>query len=231
MPEHSPLAVQDIQVEESLTIRLHSTEAEGACSGCGSRSTRIHSRSYRTLSDLPMSGRRVRLVVHVRRFFCPNPACPLRTFAERFPELARPHAQRTLRLQHALEQLGLALGGEAGARQGQRFGFPASPDSLLRLIRQREAVAQPRAMPIGIDDWAYKRKLCYGTLMCDLDTGEVVDLLPDRAVQTVSTWLQAHPEVELISRDRWSEYATAARDRRLRRRRKWPTAGISWCAA
>jgi transposase len=152
----------------------------------------------------------VRLVVQVRRFFCPNPACPLKTFAECFPELARPYAQRTLRLQHALEQLGLTLGGEAGARQGQQFGLPASPDSLLRLVRQRAVSSPPRATHIGIDDWAYTRRLRYGTLICDLDSGDVVDLLPDRSVQTVSTWLRQHPEVELISRDRWSEYATAA---------------------
>lgn len=207
VPEHSSLA---IQVAETLTVRLHSTESEGTCSGCGSTSTRLHSRYSRTLSDLPMSGRRVRLIVQVRRFFCPNRACPLKTFAERFPELAGPHAQRTLRLQQALEQLGLALGGEAGVRRGQQFGFPASPDSLLRLVRQRKASSQPRAKHIGIDDWAYKRRLRYGTLICDLDSGDVVDLLPDRSVQTVYTWLGQHPEVELISRDRWSEYATAA---------------------
>lgn len=210
VPAHSSLAIQDIQVDETLTVRLHSTESEGTCSGCGSTSTRLHSRYYRTLSDLPMSGRRVRLLVQVRRFFCPNRACRLKTFAERFPELARPHAQRTLRLQHALEQLGLALGGAAGARQGQQFGLQISPDSLLRLIRQQAVPARPRATHIGLDDWAYKRSLRYGTLICDLDTGEVLDLLPDRSVQTVFTWLQAHPEVELISRDRWSEYATAA---------------------
>lgn len=210
VPAHSSLAVQDIQVDETLTVMLHSTESAGTCSGCGSPSTHIHSRYYRTLSDLPMSGRRVRLRVQVRRFFCPNLACPLKTFAERFPELAGPHAQRTLRLQQALEQLGLALGGEAGARRGQQFGFPASPDSLLRLVRQRTASSPPRATHIGIDDWAYKRRLRYGTLICDLDSGDVVDLLPDRSVQTVYTWLRQHPEVELISRDRWSEYATAA---------------------
>jgi transposase len=210
LPEDASLAVQDIQVGETLTVRLSSTASEGTCSGCGRTSTRLHSRYSRTLSDLPVSGRRVRLVLQVRRFFCPNSACPLKTFAERFPELTRPHAQRTLRLQHTLEHLGLALGGEAGARQGQQFGFSVSADSLLRLIRQRAVPAQPPTTHIGLDDWAYKRKLRYGTLICDLDTGEVLDLLPDRSVQTVSTWLQAHPEVELISRDRWSEYATAA---------------------
>ena len=100
--------------------------------------------------------------------------------------------------------------GEAGARLSNQFGVPTSPDSLLRLVREVESPVQPLAKIIGIDDWAYKRRLRYGTLICDLETRRPVDLLPDRSVQTVCTWLEQHPEVEVISRDRWSEYATAA---------------------
>jgi hypothetical protein len=33
------------------------------------------------LADLPWSGRIVRLVVHVSRFFCKHPGCPRKTFA------------------------------------------------------------------------------------------------------------------------------------------------------
>ncbi len=107
-------------------------------------------------------------------------------------------------------QLGLALGGEAGARLSNQLGVSISPDSLLRLVREVEPPVQPPVKIIGIDNWAYKRRLRYGTLICDLETRRPVDLLPDRSVQTVCTWLEQHPEVEVISRDRWSEYATAA---------------------
>src|SRR5438067_339480 len=100
--------------------------------------------------------------------------------------------------------------GKAGARLGCKLGLPTSPDSLLRLVRQAEQPAEKAAKFIGIDDWAYTRRLRYGTLICDLETRRPLDLLPDRSVQTVCTWLEQHPEVEVISRDRWSEYATAA---------------------
>ncbi|MBK6533357.1 MAG: transposase [Deltaproteobacteria bacterium] len=39
-----------------------------------------------------------------------------------------------------------------------------------------------------------------------------VDLLDDRTSETLSTWLQAHPGVEIISRDRAGAYALGARD-------------------
>jgi transposase len=50
----------------------------------------------------------------------------------------------------------------------------------------------------------------YGTLIVNLETHRLIDILPDRTVATVAAWLAAHPEIELISRDRASDYATAA---------------------
>jgi transposase len=41
----------------------------------------------------------------------------------------------------------------------------------------------------------------YGTLICDLERGLPIDLLPDRSVETVSAWLEKHPTIETISRD------------------------------
>ena len=210
LPPDSHLLIEQFQCSETITIALHSTLSTVACPSCGSQAEHIHSRYTRTLTDLPSSGQPVRLVIQVRRFFCQNAACPRKTFAQPLATLARPHAQRTVRLQTALQRLGLALGGKAGARLNQHLGMAASPDSLLRLIRQAPLPSRAPARAIGLDDWAYKRRLRYGSLICDLDTGQPIDLLADRSVQTVSTWLQEHPEVHIISRDRWSEYATAA---------------------
>jgi hypothetical protein len=39
----------------------------------------------------------------------------------------------------------------------------------------------------------------------------VVDLLPDRSAASTATWLKAHPEVEIVSRDRAGLYAEGAR--------------------
>lgn len=210
LPENVPLSTQQVVIGEMLSVTLRSEGPTAACPSCGQASQRVHSRYQRRPSDLPVSGRPVRLTIEVRRFFCDQAGCPRKTFAEQMPALVRPYAQRTQRLQLALQELGLTSGGEAGARLGRKWGLLTSPDSLLRLVRQAQPPAKQTAKVVGIDDWAYKRRLRYGTLICDLETSKPLDLLPDRSVQTVCTWLEQHPEVEIISRDRWSEYATAA---------------------
>ena len=45
----------------------------------------------------------------------------------------------------------------------------------------------------------------------DLELRRPIDLLPDRSEETLQAWLRAHPEVEIVSRDRGGEYAAAER--------------------
>jgi transposase len=62
---------------------------------------------------------------------------------------------------------------------------------------------------IGIDDWAFKKGLRYGTILVDLERHYPIDLLPDRQVETVRQWLAQHPSVEIVTRDRSQDYAQA----------------------
>jgi hypothetical protein len=92
---------------------------------------------------------------------------------------------------------------------GSDLGINGSRDTILRLVRQSEQPAPQEPHVIGLDDWAWKRRLRYGTLICDLERGLPIDLLPDRTVETVSAWLKKHPSIDTISRDGSSEYASA----------------------
>lgn len=201
--------VEGVKVAEEITLTLRTTSPTATCPCCGTVSSRIQSRYTRTLRDLPSVGRPIRLIMHVRRFFCNKSTCVQKIFVERLPDLCHPYAQRTKRLQEALRQLGLISGGQAGADLGSELGISGSRDTILRLLRQSEPPAQPEPHIIGLDDWAWKRRQRYGTLICDLERGWPIDLLPDRAVETVEAWLRNHPSIALVSRDGSSEYASA----------------------
>ena len=203
------LQISQVNVANEITITLRTTLPTATCPCCGTISKRVQSRYRRTLHDLPMSGRLVRLIVEVRRFFCKKSTCARKIFAEQLPALCRPHAQRTKRLQEALCRLGIAVGGQAGEDIGSEQGLSGSRDTILRLVRKFELPAAQEPRVIGLDDWAWKRRHRYGTLICDLEQKRPIDLLPDRRAETVSAWLQAHPHIDIVSRDGSSEYASA----------------------
>ena len=138
--------------------------------------------------------------------------CPRRIFTEHLPAIAAgPWSRRTGRLGEIQRHLGLALGGQAGARLAERLAMPASGDTLLRLVRRIEPEEPAVVRAVGIDDWAWRKGHRYGTIVVDLERHKVVDLLPDREADTVAQWLTEHPEIEVVSRDRSAAYADAAR--------------------
>lgn len=211
LPNLSDLVIEQVSITNDVTVAVRAASPTAFCPCCGTLSKRVQSRYTRTLRDLPASGRPVHLVVRVRRFFCQESTCVRKIFAERFPSLTLPRVKFTLRLQETLRQMGFALGGEAGARLGKLLSIPGSPDTLLRLVKQTELPPASSPRVVGIDDWSWKRRLRYGTLICDLECSRPIDVLPDRSVETVSAWFEKHPSVEIVSRDRSSEYAAAIR--------------------
>jgi transposase len=209
-----PLGLDIESVSESreeLVVSLIACAPSGRCPLCLQEAVRVHSRYRRTVADVPSGGRRVVLSLQMRKFFCDTARCPRRIFTERLPDFIQPWARITDRLCRALEAIGFATSGEAGSRLAPQVGISAPPTSLLRRVMAHPTPAPARVSHVGIDDFAFRRGRKYGTLLVDLLSHRIVDLLPDRTTQSAATWLAAHPEVELISRDRGNDYAAAAR--------------------
>lgn len=209
LPDLSDLVIEQVSINNGVTVTVRAASSTAPYPCCGTISKKIQSRYTRTLHDLPVSGHAARLIVQVRRFFCQENTCARKIFAERFPSLTLPRVKFTLRLQETLRQMGFALGGEAGARLGKLLSIPGSSDTLLRLVKRAELPVPSSPRMVGLDDWSWKRRLRYGTLICDLENNTPIDVLADRSVETVSAWFEHHRSVEIASRDRSSEYAAA----------------------
>jgi transposase len=212
IPDAGEVVLHELKAigRDRLVMVLRSAGERSRCPVCGRESGRVHSRYSRHLSDLPWEGIPVRIELHVRRFFCGTEACGQRIFTERLPNTVQRYGRRTCRLSAALKQITLALGGAAGSRLAEQLGILASGSTLLRELRKRASSQRPAApRVVGIDDWAWRKGHRYGTIVCDLERRKVIDLLPDRSADSTAAWLNNHPEIEIISRDRASLYAEA----------------------
>ncbi len=196
---------------DSTVIRVRSLTSFGFCPSCGTVSRRVHSHYRRRVTDLPLSGRIVQLVVAARRFRCDAVLCGRQIFTERFPEgVLAPSARRTTRLDCIVHHLGLALGGRPAALFARRLMLPVSNDTLLRVVRRRSRPRSDSLKVIGIDDWAWRRNHRYASIICNLERRRIVTLLPDREPATAQAWFAAHPTIGIIARDRGGGYGEAA---------------------
>ncbi|WP_327286736.1 ISL3 family transposase [Rubrobacter aplysinae] len=205
---------EELQVAEisfdghSVTIYAFKNAPAAKCPLCERPSRRIHGLYTRTLADLPWSGTPVRLRLRVRKFFCDEPSCERRIFAERLHDVTRPFARGTNRQRNALEWIAFSLGGEAGARLARELGLLVSPDTLLNRIRRAFVVHSAETgdekdlRVVGVDDFGLKRNNGPATIMVDLERHKIVDLLQGHSTELIAGWLGQHPDVEVVARDR-----------------------------
>jgi transposase len=158
LPPTRGIRLLEVSLEDA-SVRLQDTVTAptAACPCCAVPSSSVHSRYQRHVMDLPWGTRAVRIQLAVRKFRCRNRACRRRIFTERVPELVAAYGRHTHRLATVLRTLGLALGGNPGARLAACLRLPTSPSTLLRLVRGAPIPTTP-ALPalqvVGVDEWA-----------------------------------------------------------------------------
>jgi transposase len=107
LPEGLEIVSGDV-AEKEITLTVISTQKNPHCPLCGTGASRVHSQYSRQLTDMSCAGRRVRLILHVRKFFCDETTCVRRIFVERLAPFIEPWARVTTRFFQAMENIGLA---------------------------------------------------------------------------------------------------------------------------
>ena len=197
------------QFGDSLCIHATSTARSAVCPACGQRSTQRHSQYVRHPQDLPCIDQRLTLVLTVRRFFCCDPVCAKRTFVERFPDWLPFYARRTCRLTTLMRQVGFEVSAESGRRILRFMRVRTSGDTLLRIVKRTVLPPRSAGRIVGMDDWAIRKGHRYGTLVVDHESREVLELVEGRMTGDIQPWLLAHPQVEVVTRDRSRDYRNA----------------------
>ena len=63
---------------------------------------------------------------------------------------------------------------------------------------------------ICVDDFAFRKRYSYGTVMVDLESHRIIDLLDSRETGKVEEWLKSYPNIQVISREGAQAYASVA---------------------
>jgi transposase len=192
---------------QTIIVQLHAT---APCPHCGTAGSRVHSRYQRTIADVAFGGRCLVLKLLVRKWICPDPSCPQRIFAERFPGLVQRYGRITDRLIEALQAVGVTTNGADAARIISSLGMPTTAKTIIRRVLQLALPTEGMVHVAGIDEWAWKKGSHYGTILVDLEQRRVAALLPERSEERASAWLAKHPEINWIARDRGKIFRDAA---------------------
>jgi transposase len=199
------------QRENTFVVLACSLQQAPCCPVCGRPSKRFHSQYTRRVADLPCGGLLVCLSILVRKCFCEEPLCIRKIFCERLKGLAEAWAQATIRLNYMVTVIGLATSGMLGSRLATRLGIQVSWMTILRRIMAIPVSSPSSVSQLGVDDFSFRRGKQFGTILVDMQSHQIIDLLPDRSAETTATWMANHPEIELVSRDRGGAYASAVR--------------------
>ena len=203
------LKLQKIDYSDSI-IRIYASikSRRSKCPHCGIYSKRVHDYYFRTITDLPVFQNRTVILLKTRKFRCGNDRCHRKVFSEQTPGILR-YSRRTRRTARILETFAIELTGRLGSIMSKQLSISVSSSTITRIAysQQLSDISQPRVL--GVDDWAYRKGVSYGTVLIDMETSRPIELLPSRDGQALKNWLMKYNDVKIVTRDRASSYASA----------------------
>lgn len=208
-------------------VVIESIESPG-CPSCGVLATKVHSRRSQQVRDVPVAGAAV-VVWAKRRWFCLEPACARRTFAETTEQIPR-YARSTTRLRDQVVSA-VIRSGRAASEVARAHGVSWW---LVQAALSAAGVALPdvddvRVRHLGVDEhryrsvrWfrtnegAWRRFEPWMTTLVDLNTGQVLGIVDGRDSRAVGDWLAQRSEqwrerIEIVAIDPSAAFRKALR--------------------
>lgn len=206
----SDLTLHEI-VHENHAFHLYVSSSldYGICPYCGCHNNSVHSRYVRTIQDLSILGEPVVLYVEVRKFFCSNHSCHKKTFAEQPGDEVFRYRRRTCRCERTVARHGISTSAKSASRLLGHLGIRISASTVLRDLHRMKPSRHEDVREIGVDDWAWRKGVRYGSIIIDYESGRPIDLLGGRDTDSFGKWIEEHEKVGVVSRDRSTDYSSA----------------------
>ena len=181
-PEKELKIVGIEQQRDKIIIRMKSISKVCSCPKCGCITNKYHGMYHRKVQDLPILGKSVQLEISSHEYECINDDCEVTSFAETFRGFLNTYSRMTERCADFICTLALETSCEGCARICHTLGIKVSGDTVIRLLLKRydSFPVLEAGDVIGVDDFAYKKRHTYGTIIVDEKTHEPIILLDGR---------------------------------------------------
>jgi transposase len=94
--------------EETIELHAKKDTVEETCPYCGDKSKSVHSVYRKTISDLPVQDKMVKIILHKRLFFCRNTDCSRQLFSETLSFVDK-YGRRTNRLNKKIKEIAMNM--------------------------------------------------------------------------------------------------------------------------
>ncbi|PQQ65433.1 ISL3 family transposase [Acetivibrio saccincola] len=199
------------EFKDKIVIKIKSKTKKQFCTLCRSESS-YHQATYkRVIDDLPLFGKPVQLIVTAYKYKCFIPDCEQKIFCEELYGFAGKYRRRSQRCEDLIAAIGLNTSCESGALICNLMGINVSGDTVIRILHHKvkELSEEKCSDVIGVDDWAYKKRHTYGTVICDGVTHNPITILDGRNGTELKKWLKNNKHIKTVIRDRAGAYASA----------------------
>ncbi len=193
---------------------MHSVSGTCRCVRCGALLTKHHGSHHRNVQDLPILGKRVELKCQIFDYECTCGESGAFASTETFDGFLTYNSRMTERLEDFACALAVETSCESSARILKSVNVKISGDTVIRLLERRysEQGVPECGSVIGVDDFAFKKRQSYGTIIVDGATHKPVAVLEGRDGKSLKEWLEKNKHVTAVTRDRASAYAKAVEE-------------------
>ena len=196
-----------------ITIKIFASikSKRSQCPDCGSFSTSVHDSYTRKLADLSAFQNPTTILLRTRKFKCKDSTCDRKVFSEQTPHTMR-YSRRTARASSILDTLSIELTGKLGSLLSKQLLLPVSTSTVTRIAMKQKLPEIIQPFVLGVDDWAFRKGVNYGTVLIDMEKSRPIELLASRESADLKGWLKKYPNVKIVTRDRASSYSSAVNE-------------------
>lgn len=192
------------QTDKEIRIKMFAHSKSCTCPKCGTVSQHQHGTYERKVQDLPILGKSTWLLVNTYEYQCDNPDCDVMTFVGTINGFLSYYNRMTDRCADFICTLALETSCEGCSRICKSMNLKTSGNSVIRLLTKRYKLQEEHkcSSVIGVDDFAFKKRHTYGTIIVDEATHKPVAILDGRDGSTLKEWLAKNKHVKTVTRDR-----------------------------